>query len=645
MIRKLKNYLHKDNASLQSYDLNSLEPTESNFQRHNEAEVSSSPVSFIKRKIRSSKSWVKMPKAPRIFRENESIYATVSPELASQEFEQFTRNFNTNTVSSIDYGFGSQAPSLNLHSPMPSSIVKIEENRLQKHSTLDNKNTKRNFQRNYSNSCCGESSHYKINDRENFFYFKVIQRLKKSSIMIPANIPVLCVRSFKSNTPRWNHVIQQFNLMHKNDVKLIEINRGVPVNAQFYQSDLDLIYVRTADEIEGYVPRDHCKPVMSSEVKNDQSNQSKNQSTNCSSYTTTDTNETNDRNTDNSIKYHSLSLSTEYENINLDDGENPYSNIVNNTDSESSIQEKANCRFESYCNNQDNVKSAQPTTWLTRDSGYRSDVENGAHLSNQLVNDYDMNGDCVMGEIKEENIDKCLANLQSRSRVPISIRSNLNLTVMHDQDNNKPEPTVTFFNNPSYNSPAYQPSIQSPTNFKPFERNKIRRSLDSNMILGSKKPTFHTVDIEIDDTAPNYNQTLNLFKKREILSQLQQQNKPYPDLDVNKIELDSINEKSDVPENVINKVKKLWTVINSHEAKTGQEVSVRPGMLVLVIRQYENSLYVKLVETEPNGAQLYGYIPRNCAIDLQEVIQKTKSTDVSCNNKVPKPRRSQITAL
>lgn len=45
-----------------------------------------------------------------------------------------------------------------------------------------------------------------------------------------------------------------------------------------------------------------------------------------------------------------------------------------------------------------------------------------------------MSGDCVMGEIKEENIDKCLASLQSRSRVPISIRSNLNLTVMHNQD-------------------------------------------------------------------------------------------------------------------------------------------------------------------------------------------------------------------
>lgn len=54
MIRKLKNILHnnKDSASLQSYDLNSLEPSDllpSNFQRNNEVEVSSSPVSFIKR--------------------------------------------------------------------------------------------------------------------------------------------------------------------------------------------------------------------------------------------------------------------------------------------------------------------------------------------------------------------------------------------------------------------------------------------------------------------------------------------------------------------------------------------------------------------------------------------------------------------
>lgn len=164
------------------------------------------------------------------------------------------------------------------------------------------------------------------------------------------------------------------------------------------------------------------------------------------------------------------------------------------------------------------------------------------------------------------------------------------------------------------------------------------------MILASKKPAFQTIDIDIDDTKPNYNQTLNLFKKKEIFFQQQEQQKPYPDLDVNKIELDSINEKSNVPENVLNKVKKLWTVINAHEAKTSQEVSVSPGMLVLVIRQYDNSLYVKLVESELNGAQLYGYIPRNCAIDLQEVIQKTKFSGVSYT-KLSKPRRSQITAL
>ena len=83
----------------------------------------------------------------------ESIYATVnstSPQLASNEFEIFTRNFNStitkkknHRTTSLDYGF---------HSPMPSTILKhnneeedtmsnkkthIKNMKLLKHSTLD----------------------------------------------------------------------------------------------------------------------------------------------------------------------------------------------------------------------------------------------------------------------------------------------------------------------------------------------------------------------------------------------------------------------------------------------------------------------------------------------------------------------------
>ena len=215
----------------------------------------------------------------------------------------------------------------------------------------------------------------------------------------------------------------------------------------------------------------------------------------------------------------------------------------------------------------------------------------------------------------------------------------------------------TSFVNRTYRSPAHLnehhvqfPIPQLPISDMPkFERTKVRRSLDSNLILGSQRPSFQSVDIDIDETSTNYNRTLSLFKKKENLQQARYDNQPYPDLDVNKIELDSMNENYIVPETVIKKVKRIWTVIAEHRAKASQEVSVTPGMLVLVIRQYKSWLYIKLVEneylnSEPNSAQMYGFIPRSCAVDLQEIITKN-CNDNGLTGKPKHPRRSQITAL
>lgn len=196
-----------------------------------------------------------------------------------------------------------------------------------------------------------------------------------------------------------------------------------------------------------------------------------------------------------------------------------------------------------------------------------------------------------------------------------------------------------------------------------FERSKVRRSLDSNLVLGSQRPAlFQTVDIDIDETKAmsNYARTLSLFKSKEVERQEQEQQMPYPDLDVNRIELDSIGSDGDnhyiVPENVAKKVKKVWTVVAEHKAKASQEISVMPGTQVLVIRQYMSWLYVKMVEndylnSDPNGSQMYGFIPRSCAVDMQGIVMGKSNanqdiaggTDLS--GKLKNPRRSQITAL
>lgn len=47
-------------------------------------------------------------------------------------------------------------------------------------------------------------------------------------------------------------------------MRLIELNKGMPVVALFYLTCLDLIYVKTVEDVIGYVPRDCCRPICKS---------------------------------------------------------------------------------------------------------------------------------------------------------------------------------------------------------------------------------------------------------------------------------------------------------------------------------------------------------------------------------------------
>lgn len=91
-------------------------------------------------------------------------------------------------------------------------------------------------------------------------YAKILDKLARSSVETPANVPLLCVHTFSRNDANWVQLSAKFNAAGLN-VRLIELAKGVPVNAQFYLSNLDLIYLKTAEDLVGYVPRKCCRPV------------------------------------------------------------------------------------------------------------------------------------------------------------------------------------------------------------------------------------------------------------------------------------------------------------------------------------------------------------------------------------------------
>jgi hypothetical protein len=195
---------------------------------------------------------VRLPKHPKLFQEESAYESITSLELANNEFESFKRkdlirssraNANSNCV---DYGFESSCETT-------SQICSLRE-------ALKNSNTSSSDSSNINSM--NTASYNSLKNYENYFYFQVLEKLKKSTLSTPANVPVLCVENFNSNDNRWPELSYRLKLVGSS-LKLIEITKFVPINALFYLSELDLIYVRAADEIEGYMPRGCCKPIPS----------------------------------------------------------------------------------------------------------------------------------------------------------------------------------------------------------------------------------------------------------------------------------------------------------------------------------------------------------------------------------------------
>ena len=221
-------------------------------------------------------------------------------------------------------------------------------------------------------------------------------------------------------------------------------------------------------------------------------------------------------------------------------------------------------------------------------------------------------------EISPSSVNKCLMSLQSRSRLPISIRSNLNLSVI---DEHPAHGVPNSFTNLTYKSPlnrALTPKLNRKNSG--FERNKTRRSLDSTLANGGMEHKFYTISIDIEEE-----------KKKSEASVL------FPDLDLGHIELDSL--KQTPPASKIERnaylENKTWTVILKHEARSLQEVSVRPGMLVHVLKEYDDWICVRILGFESGGQmEKYGVglIPRNCAVNLQEIIYNSSKSLANLNS-------------
>ncbi|CAF5145676.1 unnamed protein product, partial [Rotaria magnacalcarata] len=75
----------------------------------------------------------------------------------------------------------------------------------------------------------------------------IMDKLRRASAQTPANIPMLVVVSFNPDEKG----LQK---------KQIEIQRGFPVNAQYILSDW--LFIKTADNEEGFVPYLCCRPIF-----------------------------------------------------------------------------------------------------------------------------------------------------------------------------------------------------------------------------------------------------------------------------------------------------------------------------------------------------------------------------------------------
>lgn len=572
------------------------------------------------------------------FRDQEAIYESIA---AANEFERYIKlnpnNINTNTTNSIQVDCGFEISPRNGKGTVSATLD--TKSPLMKHSTLNPK------ENNFKPTTTGEI--YEIETLN--LYEKILEKLSKSSIESPANIPILCVSSFCFNDATWMLLSTKFSSSGLN-VRLIELAKGVPVNALFYLSNLDLIYVRTAYDTEGYVPRECCRPIGGSSFQLSPTNTV--HSFNYSNTTGSDelkfnpsqnppllparainyTYGSNEEQVlmdekklnDESIKYHSIWVDSEnYENL-VDEKCKKMSDFYSIGTDESNNQ-----HTESSTHSNDYMK-------LTRDSGYKSEIDNQTQFSSSTY--YKLLDEVPPAKQIE---DKYLMNMQSRSRLPISIRSNLNLTLI--------DAPQQFSNGDS-------------KNMSEFKRNHIRRSLDSSIANGgyannnsNNKGAFYAVSIELDEQCKSESEAK--ANSNNPIDNL------YPDLDVDKIELDSLdlNNQPNQSHNMDVKLdeNKVWTVVLKHEARNFQELTVLPGMFVQVIKQFSDLMYVKLIGFNDQQTPQFGLIPKQCAINLHEFIngstngsfhstcQTTTTTDLLVNNfdLQYKRRKSQIKAL
>lgn len=594
------------------------------------------------------------------------------------------------------------------------------------------------------------------------------------------------------------------------NVRLIELNQGVPLNAMFYLSDLDLVYVRSydadANELEGYLPRNCCRPVYAREQTATTGSLAFNSrrtgdtdsclansdeyslATNTNTLSTNDSSGTgredgvakpsdelsneerrfksistqqnqqrveedqklNENDDDDSVKYHSLTTAElEYDDLNEDQVQVEQAQPIIKSSSVQTKQIKDCVTYElnnithtvQNCavslGNQPAIPKYAPH--LTCDSSsYRADSTHFSIANYQLVNDYEETTSLTQppsnSKLKEESslidrqeispksLNQCLLGLQSRSRLPISIKSNLNLPIMDDQrltNSNVCNSSKLSFSNFTYNSPSVQyahqytsvlPKIHTPrsANKSEFERSYMRRSLDSSLAFGAcgagvaRDNRFYAISIDIEgnenansmDSSVYNRKILNSSNRKLDIPQVVYEkrvlaNEPFADLDLKRIELDSLKDSNQVTPTTPNIVHKrpsklnphkileepedqadmstntstanqnensnVWTVILKHDAQNFQELSVKPGMLVMIIREYETWLYVKLVgfeNTELNLSQQYGIIPRNCAVNLHELLNKnqsllsaTRSAMSTSTHQTKNGQISQITAL
>jgi hypothetical protein len=150
---------------------------------------------------------------------------------------------------------------------------------------------------------------------------------------------------------------------------------------------------------------------------------------------------------DDSVKYHSLTTAElEYDDLNEDQVQVEPAQPVTNPSSIQTKQIKDCITYElnNVTHTVQNCAVPQKYAPQVDTSNYRADSTHFSITNYQLVNDYEETSSLThpnsklkeesslidRHEISPKSLNQCLLNLQSRSRLPISIKSNLNLPTL-----------------------------------------------------------------------------------------------------------------------------------------------------------------------------------------------------------------------